>query len=250
MRVLAIGDVDEESADLAGLSEVVDNAGADAVVFTGNLLKAEARRAELEAACGEDRCPDWEADAVTEERENDAESANRFFQALGDLDVPVYLVPGENDAPERFILQVGLNSEVVGANVNLVHRSFAPLGQNLVVSGVGGRITTNERLTCFLLRYPGWEAQFSLDFLRHFEQEKILLFHTPIDIEEEAGGHEAVRHIIKTYSPKIAVCGRRDGKHGKDTVGRTLVVYPGMLKTGDYAFIDTREKTVEFGDIR
>ncbi|MCX8071337.1 MAG: metallophosphoesterase [Candidatus Binatia bacterium] len=254
MKLLAIGDLREEFAYLDRLSEVVKNARVHAVLFTGNVLRAEARQAEWERAKAEGRLPRLDQPEVVRERRDDAESITRFFGQLDRLGVPVFFVPGRNDAPERFFLQAAFNSEVVDKHIHLVHRSFAPLGRGYVVAGFGGEVTGNERDHEFFLMYPGWEAQFSLDFLRHLEQVKIFVGHTapatPFEGEHKANGHEAISHILKTYNPYLAVCSRPDGAKGKATVGSTLVVSPGQLANGDYAIIDVEEKSVSFGDLR
>ncbi len=159
---------------------------------------------------------------VARERNDDAQSMIRFFRILNTLDVPVFVVPGKNDAPERFFLQAAFNTEIVSPQIHTVHRSFAPLGRNYIVAGFGGEITDERRENEFFLLYPEWEAEFSLAFLRHLEQAKILLFHTPpaekFEDENEQAGHEMVSHIIKTYAPQYAICSRS-----------TEVVCPGQL---------------------
>ncbi len=252
--LLALSDLHERFDYLERLPEVVKNANVEGVVFTGNILRAEAREAEWRRAQEEGRAPDLGHPDVARERSDDAESLARFFRTLRELKVPVYLIPGRNDAPERFFLQAAFNSEVVAANIYMVHRSFAPWRRNFVVAGFGGEITHGEREHEALLLYPGWEAQFSLDFVRHLDQDKILLFHTPpVDKFEEPGGHpghDAVSHIIKTYEPKFAICSRAGGPKGKMMVGTTLVVCPGQLSEGEYALLDTDEREVAFGNLR
>ncbi|GBD25391.1 hypothetical protein HRbin30_00710 [bacterium HR30] len=254
MKVLAIGDLREEFAYLDRLSEVVKNARVQAVLFSGNVLRAEARQAEWERAKAEGRMPRLDQPEVVRERRDDAESMARFFRSLDQLGVPVFVVPGRNDAPERFFLQAAFNSEVVEKSIHMVHRSFAPLGRGFVVAGFGGEVTVNERDHEFFLLYPGWEAQFSLDFLRHLEQVKLFIAHTaptaPLEGGHQANGHEAISHILKTYNPHLAVCSRPRGEKGKVVVGNTLVVSPGHLSNGDYAIIDVEEKSVSFGDLR
>ncbi|GIW45999.1 MAG: hypothetical protein KatS3mg077_3281 [Candidatus Binatia bacterium] len=254
MKVLAIADLREEFRYLDRLEEVVKNTRAKAVLFSGNVLRAEARQAEWERAKAEGRLPLLDQPEVVRERRDDAESIMKFFRSLDRLGVPVFLVPGRNDAPERFFLQAAFNSEIVEKNIHMVHRSFAPLGRGFVVAGFGGEVTSNDRDHEFFLRYPGWEAEFSLDFLRHLEQVKILLTHTapaaPLEGEHKANGHEAISHILKTYSPHLAVCSRPDGQKGKVVIGTTLVVSPGHLANGDYAIVDVEDKEVSFGDLR
>ncbi len=254
MKILAIGDLQEEFGYLDRLPEVVRGARAEAVVFTGNILRAEARQAEWQRAQAEHRLPHLNQPEILKERDNDARSMNRFFSMLGRLGIPVFLVPGKNDAPERFFLQAAFNTEVVAPHIYTVHRSFAPLGGTYVVAGFGGEITDHRREDECLLMYPQWEAQFALDFLRHLEQEKILLFHTAPEEKGEGTspheGHQMVNHLIKTYDPQFALCAHKNGAKGKTRVGNTLVVYPGRLSQGDYALLDTKEREVEFGNLR
>ncbi|RMI13708.1 MAG: metallophosphoesterase [Calditrichaeota bacterium] len=254
MKLLAIGNLDEEFAYLDRLPEVVENLNIEAILFTGNILRAEARQEEWNRAREENRQPDRQRPEILRERDNDAESFKRFFHTLSALNRPTYLVPGKQDAPERFFLQAVFNQEFVSRNIYMVHRSFAPLGRNFVVAGFGGQITDESRENEFFLMYPGWEAEFSLEFLRHLDPDKILLFHTPpgekFEQSPEDTGSEIVSTLIKTYRPHIVVCSRESRQKGKMFIGNTLVVAPAALKEGYYAVIDTREKAVEFGDLR
>jgi Icc-related predicted phosphoesterase len=253
MKILAVSDLLEEFTFVDRLPEVIRGAGIEAVVFTGNILRADQREAEWRRALAEGRAPRADLPEVARERDNDAQSLNRFFGALSSLGVPVCVVPGRTDAPERLFLQAACNAEIVAARIYNVHRSFASLGSNWIAAGFGGEITEEERDHEFFLRYPGWEAQFSLEFLRHLDQDRILLFHTPPADELEGrptGGHQIVSHILKTYSPRIAFCAPPGHRRGKLMLGNTLVVFPGRLADGDYAVVDTKERTVAFGDLR
>ncbi len=57
MKILAISNLLEEFAYLDRLPEVVKNANIEAVVFTGDILRAEARRMEWEWAHAKQRPP-------------------------------------------------------------------------------------------------------------------------------------------------------------------------------------------------
>lgn len=252
MRLLALSDLQEEFAYLDRLPDLVRNARIEGALFCGNVLRAEARNAEREKARGEGRAPRIDLPEIQKARSDDAQSVIRFFRALNQLGTPVFLVPGRNDAPERFFLQAAFNSEIVEPHIHLVHRSFAPLGAGYVVVGFGGEITANERETELFLRYPAWEAEFALDFMRHLEQDKILLTHMPPteNAETPPPGAGAVSHMIKTYAPQFAVASRPNGEKGKSTVANTIVLFPGRLANGDYAILDTKERSVEFGNLR
>ena len=254
MKLLAIGNLDEEFAHLERLPEVVKSLNIEAILFTGNILQAEARQQEWRRARQENRAPDLHRPEILEERENDAASFKRFFRTLSQLNRPVFIVPGKHDAPERFFLQAAFNRELISPNIYAVHRSFAPMGRNFVVAGFGGEITEDARENEMFLMYPGWEAEFSLDFLRHLDQDKILLFHTPpklaFEPASEEGGSEIVSTIIKTYDPHVVICSRETRQKGKAIIGNTLVVAPAPLKEGYYAVIDTLERDVAFGDLR
>jgi Icc-related predicted phosphoesterase len=253
MKLLALSELREAFDYIDCLPEVIRVAGVDAVLFAGSILQAEARQAEWERAMREQHLPD-RARPVVEERKNDAESLMTFFRRLNTIGVPVYVIPGRNDAPERFFMQAVFNSEIVTPHIYMVHRSFAPLGGRYMVAGFGGEITAEARDHEFFLRYPGWEAIFSLDFLRHLDSPKILIFYTaPAEKAEEPAdqsGPAAVAHIIKTYDPHFVVCAGVGERKEKVRLGNTLVVYPGSLAAGDYAVIDTREKVVTFGNLR
>lgn len=254
MRLLALADLQERFDHLDRIGEVVENARCDAILFAGNILAAEARTREWERAAAEGRRPSLERPEVAAERSNDAESLARFFGVLHRLGVPVYVIPGKNDAPERFYLQALAALETVDPRVHQVHRSFAPLDSNYYVIGFGGALNDNLRDHEYFLHYPAWEAEFGLDFVRHLDGDRILLFHTPPlgRIEDEAAeqGHHVVETLIKSFDPKIAVCSRPSGRRGKQFLADTLVVYPGRLADGEYALIDSKSRTVEFGNLR
>ncbi len=254
MKLLALSELKEQFQYLDRLKEVVRNTRVEGVLFCGNVLRGEARLSEWQSALAEGRPPRTTTPAIEKERSDDAESITRFFRVLNELEVPVFVVPGRNDAPERFFLQAALNSEIVEPHIHVVHRSFAPLGAAYVVVGFGGEITGDERENELFLRFPSWEAEFGLDFMRHLDQQKILLTHTaPAENSEEArssAGRAAIAHIMKTFGPQFAVCSRPTGEKGKILVANTVVVFPGELARGDYALLDTKERAVSFGNLR
>jgi Icc-related predicted phosphoesterase len=257
MRLLAITDLRGATERMEQVTRLVQEHGINAIVFSGNIIGEDVRTEAFRRAATKEEAP--EMDIATLRALEDAAGAayEEFFYKIGKLGVPVFVVPGYLDAPKRLYLQAALNHEIVQPNVYMVHQSFAlPLqGQNLVVAGFGGGISDDYREDRFVHVYPAWEAEFALDYLRNFEQELILVFHTPpvkgtLGKEGSANvGHSMIDHLIKTYRPVLAFCGNsRDGQ-GTAEIGTTLVIHPGLLQEGKYAIVDTRTKDVSFGQL-
>jgi Icc-related predicted phosphoesterase len=256
MVILALTDLRGRRQYLAGLPEVCRNTGAEAVVFAGNVTDGGARLAEWQRAQAEGRAPDRQHAALAVQERADIGLYAEFYEALGRLQRPVCTVPGHLDAPERLYLQTVLNHETIAPHIYLVHRSFAELDSQFVVSGFGGRLTDGARETGFVLEYPAWEAEFALDFLYRLERPRLLVLHTPprgerVDLEGGRHvGHPSVNTLIKTFAPALAICGHALGGQGREWIGDTLVVNPGPLAEGYYAVVDTRARQVAFGNLR
>jgi hypothetical protein len=256
MRFLAITDLRSATEQLPKVIELAQRERVDAVVFAGNIVGENPRVTAFHEAEAADRAPALEP-AVLDELEREAVRAyEAFFDELGKLDVPVMVVPGYLDAPERLYLQAALNHEVVAPNIHMIHRSFVPLPQaNLVVAGFGGQLSEERRENRYLLIYPDWEAEFAFEFLRHLEQDPVLVFHTPprhdnLDLEGDRHiGRPIVKELIKTYRPRFAFCGSALDGQGTAMIGPTLVVNPGPLRDGHYALLDTRTREVTFGQV-
>ncbi len=259
MRILAISDLRGATNRLSQLHDLIQKKRIDAVVFSGNIIDEDARyKAYVEArARGEKAHIDAQTLDALEKKAVAAYEA--FFDEMGKLDIPVFVVPGELDAPKRLYYQAALNHEIIEPNIFMLHRSFSPAleSYNFAIAGFGGRIANNgqEWEVDLAQIYPSWLPVFALDFVRHFDQEPILVFHQPpkwgeLDIHGQTHiGHDAIDHVIKTFHPKYAFVGAaRDGQ-GTARIGTTLVVNPGWLKDGHYAILDTRSNGVLFGQL-
>lgn len=171
-----------------------------------------------------------------------------ILQALGRLERPAFWVPGRNDAPLRRFLQDSHNAELVHPLLHGVHGTYATASGGGVVAGIGGEIVDEPetvRAEDFLLRYPGWEAEYRLKLLSELnEQPAVLLFATP---PEHKGlgdpGSQVVAELIKLHAPRVAVVG--GGAARQERLARTLVVCPGRLADGDYALVNLQAATVE-----
>lgn len=249
MRILAITDLRGATERVPQILDVARREKVNAVIFAGNIVGEDVRIEAFRTGEISKLTPGL----LHELEEADVEAYEAFFDQMGTLDVPVIVVPGFLDAPERLYLQAALNHETVAPNVHMVHRSFVPLASyNLVAAGFGGAISDDVRETRLALVYPAWEAEFALDYLRHFEQDPLLVFHTPprygnIDLEKGRHiGHERVTHIIKMYKPRYVIVGSALDGQGVETIGTSLVINPGPLCEGHYAILDTSTDDVTF----
>ncbi len=254
MRILLLSDLRGATERVEQVRDLVRAQNIRAVVFAGNIIGEDERVRAFEKALTTGTAPEID-DVLLKDLEDKAVAEyEAFFDALGTLEVPVFVVPGYLDAPERLYLQASLNHEVVAPTVYMVHRSFVPLpGENLVVTGFGGALNDrNERENRLVLSYPDWEALFGFEFLRHVKQTPFFVFHTPprrdpVDLDRGRHvGQHVVDELIKTYRPRYAVVGMaRDGQ-GTVTIGTTLVINPGPLHDGYYAILDTYTDEVIF----
>lgn len=111
------------------------------------------------------------------------------------------------------------------------------------VAGFGGCITEGERETGTALDYPDWEAMYRMAFLGQLEQDLVLSLHQPpaqvheLDhVDGEHTGSQVVTELIGTWRPRVAVVA--GAMQGREMSGTTVVVSPGRLDRGQYAFID------------
>jgi Icc-related predicted phosphoesterase len=174
------------------------------------------------------------------------------FQALGDLDVPTYWVPGPDDAPVGDYLSEAHHMEMVFPNLHGVHgtAAFTP-DAHTVIAGLGGEISDDPRGArdeIEHLRYPRWEPEYQLKLLRELDEHQLVMaFATPPAHKGAAhGGSEAVTELIGTYRPRALICG---GGQMNETIGRTVVVAPGSLQDGKYAIVEVNQRDVVFGDL-
>ena len=255
MKALVIGDLQGNLEFLGKLTEVIPQIRPHMILFTGGITKGTARLREFEKALQEKRHPDRFRPEILEEEKEDLMLYERFFDSLGNLDLPVYTVPGRMDAPLHRYEKAARDHEITFPKIRSVHQGFAFFHEYEIV-GLGGEITEHDREDFFILRYPRWEAEYSLKFVFDLKPRQLLmLFHTPPrsgEFDLVGGryiGSEVVTDLIKTFNPRYAFVGTLPTPR-KGWVGDTLVVAPGALAQGYYAVVDLTDRSVEFGDLR
>jgi Icc-related predicted phosphoesterase len=181
-----------------------------------------------------------------------SESYRAVFRAMGSSGLPVFWVPGPDDAPVGDYLREAHNIEMVHPELHGVHgtAALAPDGHALF-AGIGGQIDDDPgaaREEVEGLRYPRWEPEYRLKILSEFrELQPILLFWTPPAHKGlNVPGSDVLAELTATYRARLVVCG---GERASETLGRTLVVAPGSILDGHYAVVDLEAHEVEFGEL-
>jgi Icc-related predicted phosphoesterase len=250
-NVLAIADLRGHVKMLDPLAARCREYNCEAILIAGNIFTPGLRAEEWERALAQGRAPAAQEAELHREEEQNSQVLDIFLDWLGKLEIPAFIIPGVLDAPERLFVQGVVDHASISPRVALVHRGFAWLGSQHVVAGFGGRVTESRREAYWAVEYPSWEAEFGLEFMRQFEQRRILLLHSvPAGVPGSAGEPAAVlADLIKMHTPEIVVCAPPDHDAGSIHIGTSLVVWPGRLHEGHYAVIDLRERTAVFGKL-
>lgn len=248
MRVLVINAIDGR---LDQLQAVLDHQQRDiaAVFVLGNLTPAAARRQAYQAQIRSGQIPAPVIEALDRESRLTEQSYANVFTLLGNLGVPVYLIPGEDDAPFT-ALTTALQAHWGTGRLVLAHRAVHALPSGDAVAGFGGLLTEARDDARLLLHFPDWMAQNAFENLAAFSavfreaRRRIFLFAMPpraATLDLHGGTHtgdSTLNTIIKTYKPHLVCCGGSDGARGVEVVDGALVVRPGSLVDGSYAVVD------------
>jgi Icc-related predicted phosphoesterase len=248
MRVLVINAIDGR---LDRLQAVLDRQPRDiaAVFVLGNLTPAGARREAYQAQVRSGQIPAPVIEALDRESRLTGQSYANVFTLLGNLGVPVYLIPGEHDAPFT-ALAGALQAHWGTGRLILAHRAVHALPGGDAVAGFGGLLTPAPDDARLLLHFPDWMAQNAFENLAAFSsvfreaRRRIFLFAMPpraghLDLHRGTHtGDSTLNTIIKTYKPNLVCCGGSDGTRGVEVIEGALVVRPGSLVEGAYAVVD------------
>ncbi len=251
MKGLALANYLGESSVLPEVKKLVESNNIDFILFAGGIVKGNDRLKEFDTAEAEGRRADFSR--VSHEEKTDIEQYEAFFKGLGELNIPVYYIPGRADAPIHRYLREAFNHEIVFPHIRNVHKSFSFFRNHYEIVGFGGEISEKERNEEFILRYPRWEVEYHLKIIRDLKpMELIMLFYTPpyggkLDVKDgKHTGSEVVEDFIKTYDPMYAVVGS-GSEQGEEIIGTTHVINPGSLNKGEYAIVHLRRREVQFG---
>ena len=169
------------------------------------------------------------------------------LRTLSEPRLPVFYVPGPEDAPITEFLREAANIEIVYPNLHGVHGSFAMGPRNTLWSGMGGTIMDDPKSTrdeYEVLRYPAWEVEYRFKSLRELKDyQKVFLFTTsPAHKGFDLKGSSELAELIKSYNPHLVLLGAV--KPVYETIGNSLVVGLGSLTAGHISVIDIRKREV------
>lgn len=248
MRILAISHVNGRLDHLQAVLAAAQSAQVGAIFVLGNLTAAAVRRQVYARQLGGERTFGANT-ALAQEHVADLELYERSLELLGAAGAPIFLIPGEYDAPLATLNQA-LQMYRGNAPVYKVHRKAVYLSDGDVVAGFGGRLVETQTEDLLLLHLPAWEVRvafeclamsnFSFQSARH----RILLFATPPrgrQIDRDAGsptGLPLLNRIIQIYQPYLVCCAGPESGRGVEVIDGAHVVNPGALAAGSYALID------------
>jgi Icc-related predicted phosphoesterase len=165
----------------------------------------------------------------------------KLLRKVGEAKLPAFYVPGPGDVPFVRYLREAYNAEIVFPSLHGVHGAFAFAPGHLLFAGMGGEVADDprsEREESKSLRYPSWEVEYRLKFLRELKDyRKVFLFGTP-PAHKGLGeaGSETLAELVKTYSPQLVLVGGEGFR--RERLGTSLVVSPGRLGEGEFALVD------------
>jgi Icc-related predicted phosphoesterase len=186
-------------------------------------------------------------------KDADPNEYGRVLSALGETKLPAFYIPGSDDAPFGDFLREAANIENVFPSLHGVHGTFAMAPGHEVITGMGGTILDDMRTARDeneTLRYPGWEVEYRLKFLKELKDyPRVFLFTTS---PEHKGLHEngssVLAELIKTHKPHLVLLG--GSEHKREMLGTSLLIGLGSLADGAFTVIDVRRNEAKPGVLR
>lgn len=255
MKIVAISDLHGNLEILPALSSLISSTrGVSFVAFTGDVVKATARKTEWIEARRFNRRSNRHAEGVFEEEKADREQHEGFYTFLSNLPCPSYIIPGNMDSPEKrlmsFIDRIEDYRTVYFAHRNIQHVD------DLTLAGFGGGIG-NRKETYFQLIYPSETVRYGFRKLKYIAGRKLLMFHVPplgvLDMSDNPDighlGQQVINDVIESVKPELVICGHAHSARGIERLGETTVVNPGALLDGSAAIIDMEREKIKLVDL-
>lgn len=239
-RIIGLSDFHGAAHVLDLLQEKIQEVDPDLITFSGDIVKGHNRGDEWLTAREEDRPPQMTED-IKNEAQEDLQFYKTFFSFLDQLPAPVFVVPGNMDAPESRFLQA--------SHGNTVHKTLVETP--VAITGFGGELTEDREETSFVLQYPRKKV---MDAMNPFSDKEIdiVITHSPpvssLSFEDgQEKGSLVVNDLINLLNPHYLFCGHAHRAQGAEWIKTTLTVNPGALKYGKYVVVEG--DTLEFGQL-
>jgi Icc-related predicted phosphoesterase len=219
------------------LQQAVEYLRPEGILFAGGVLAL--------GRAYEPRATEW---GISRE---DARFLERFYQAIGSMNVFTVLIPGAMDTPLDEFLRIGMHAEVEFPAVHIAHATLIT-SDGVAVIGLGGWVS--EGPACELDCCSRTMAQYHLRVLADARQPHriLLLGRPPVGSCGKQEGSLLTAELIDSLRPSLCVTGGGDGGQRIQRVAHTLIVNPGYLSDGKAAWLDWRRSaasTVELLDL-
>lgn len=225
MKIIAFGDIHMATDHLAAINDITD---ADAVLLTGDLTNFGGR-----------------------------DDANVVLQTLKQLNPGIFAIPGNLDKPEVSDLL-----EDMDINLHGQARLIETENDRICVYGVGGSNKTpfntplefsEEELAAIAEQGARQAAKLIADAQKRAGRNipTVFLSHTPpfeTDLDRLSGGGHAgspaIRKHIETFQPDICITGHIHESRGEQTIGKTIVLNPGILAQDGNVLLTVEESSI------
>ena len=211
MRIIAFGDIHDRTENIGKVERLSD---ADCVIITGDLTNY-----------------------------GGVGRARKVIETVSRHNPNLYAQPGNMDLRqvEGYVDELGIN----------IH------SKGVIIQGVGFFGVGGSNYTPFNTPTEYTEEEIK-EFIRKGYEEikhvklKVLVSHTPpynTKVDIVSGGHHvgsvSVREFIEKYQPQVCLTGHIHEAVGKDIIGNTIILNPGMLANGGYVELVEKEGRLE-----
>jgi Icc-related predicted phosphoesterase len=239
MRLLLFSDYHGASEFLLKIPRIVSQFSPELIVFCGDIVKGYARGNEWLSARADSRPPDKTLSEIKEEASEDLSLYEKFYTVLGELGLPVYLIPGNMDAPKSRYLKALENSQKQYPNLYSIHGRSEKF-EDVTFSGFGGEITKDQNEDFFV------SISSQNEVIKGLKKAPRMVYvtHSPplcnkVDLDKAIHkGSPVVNKVLELMQPIANFCGHAHNGRGKETIGNTTIVNPGAFKSGNYAIVD------------
>lgn len=253
MKIVCLSDFHGKKEYLKKFVKGITLEKPDLIFFAGDVVRGLARGEEWLDSKYRGWAPNREKEEIQLEEKEDMDSYRAFYNAFGETQIKMMMVPGNMDAPWTRFFQAFEAEAGPKGNITLVHGAWTSVG-NYLIGGFGGEITESQKEDFFVLQFPQKEVREKLKRVRQNPGGKLMLFHTPpygyLDIDSgRHKGIDAVTTLIEEHRPALAVFGHSHKAKGKAFIGESLLVNPGAMKDGNWAVVELEKKGVKFYNV-